>query len=183
MTTQRLLPARAEDIPALLDLILRHGPNPWNWLPPDDVARHVGQIATGEVGAVVAWEGDTVQGVVTFCRTQHFARYQPPGRTAQPHGYVCEAVVHRDAVGQGLGARLLRAALDALKAQGLNAVYIDRHEENAASAGMMRKAGFTVIDTFDEPARRPHGSGRTTVCRVVFDDDAPKANRPPTSAP
>ena len=174
MTTQRLLPARAEDIPALIDLILTHGPNPWNWLPPDDVARHVAQIATGEVGAVVAWEGDAVQGVVTFCQTQHFARYQPVGHTAQPQGYVCEAVVHRDAVGQGLGARLLRTALDALKAQGLNAVYIDRHEENAASAGMMRKAGFTVIDTFDEPAKRPNGSRRTTVCRIVFDeDDAP----------
>ena len=58
-------------------------------------------------------------------------------------------------------------------ARGLHAVYIDRHEENAASAGMMRKAGFTVIDTFDEPAKRPHGSGRTTVCRIVFDDDTP----------
>ena len=173
MTTQRMLPARAEDIPALIDLILVHGPNPWNWLPPDDVAQHVAQIATGEVGAVVAWTGDAVQGVVTFCQTQHFARYQPAGRTAQPQGYVCEAVVHRDAVGQGLGARLLRAALDALKAQGLNAVYIDRHEENAASAGMMRKAGFTVIDTFDEPAKRPHGSRRTTVCRIVFDDGTP----------
>jgi hypothetical protein len=37
----------------------------------------------------------------------------------------------------------------------------------------MRKAGFTVIDTFDEPAKRPHGSGRTTVCRIVFHDDTP----------
>ena len=172
MTTHALRPARTEDIPALIDLILTHGPNPWNWLPPDDVARHVAQIATGEVRAVVACEGDVVQGVVTFCQTQHFARYQSVGRAAQPQGYVCEAVVHRDAVGQGLGARMLRAALEALKAQGLHAVYIDRHEENAASAGMMRKAGFTVIDTFDEPARRPHGSGRTTVCRIVFDDDA-----------
>ena len=173
MTTHALRPGRAEDIPALIDLILTQGPNPWNWLPADDVARHVAQIATGEVGAVVAWAGDAAQGVVTFCQTQHFARYQPAARTAQLQGYVCEAVVHRDAVGQGLGARLLQAAIEALKGQGLHAVYIDRHEENAASAGMMRKAGFTVIDTFDEPEKRPHGSGRTTVCRIVFDDDTP----------
>jgi ribosomal protein S18 acetylase RimI-like enzyme len=168
MTMHALQPARAEDIPALADLILTHGPNPWNWLPPDDVAKHVAQIATGEVGGVVAWREGAVQGVVTFCQTQHFARYQPVGRATQAQGYVCEAVVHRDAVGQGLGARLLQAALEALQAQGLREVYIDRHEENAASAGMMRKAGFMVIDTFAEPARRPHGSGRTAVARVVF---------------
>jgi len=170
MTTNTLRPARTEDIPALIDLILTHGPNPWNWLPPDDVARHVAQIATGEVDAVVAWVDDAVQGVVTFCETQHFARYQPADRIARSQGYVCEAVVHRDAVGQGWGARLLRAAVDALQAQGVREVYIDRHEENAASAGMMRKVGFDVIDTFDEPAKRPNGSGRTTVCRIVFDD-------------
>ncbi len=67
----------------------------------------------------------------------------------------------------GVWARaLLKQALALLAAQGVYTVYIDRHEENAASAGMMRKAGFVEIDTFAEPARRPHGSGRTTVCRV-----------------
>ena len=168
MTTQPLQAARSENIAAIVDLILTHGPNPWNWLPPEEVARHVGQIATGEVDAVVAWDGAALQGVVTFRQAQDFARYQPEGREAEPHGYICEAVVHRDAVGQGLGARLLAAALDLLRAQGMREVYIDRHEENAASAGMMRKAGFTVIDTFAEPAKRPHGSGRTSVCRMVL---------------
>jgi L-amino acid N-acyltransferase YncA len=57
-----------------------------------------------------------------------------------------------------------------LAAQGLKDVYIDRHEENAASAGMMRKGGFVEVDTFAEPARRPHGSGRTTVCRLRTGD-------------
>ncbi|MDP9902431.1 GNAT family N-acetyltransferase [Variovorax ginsengisoli] len=168
MTTHQLRAARPENIAEIVDLILMHGPNPWNWLPPDEVARHVGQIATGAVEAVVAWDGSALQGVVTFCQTQDFARYQPEGRAGETHGYICEAVVHRDAVGQGLGARLLAAALDVLKARGMREVYIDRHEENAASAGMMRKAGFTVIDTFPEPAKRPHGSGRTTVCRIFI---------------
>ena len=162
--------ATAADIPVLTELILTHGPNVWNWLPPDEVAAHLAQIATGEVGAVVAREGDAVLGVVTFCRTTHFARYQPEDRRDAVHGYVCEAAVHREGVGRGIGAALLTAALGVLEAQGLREVYIDRHEENAASAGMMRKVGFDVIDTFDEPAKRPNGSGRTTVCRIVFDD-------------
>ncbi|MBB1600282.1 GNAT family N-acetyltransferase [Variovorax sp. UMC13] len=161
--------ATAADIPVLTELILTHGPNVWNWLPPDEVAAHLAQIATGEVGAVVAREGDGVRGVVTFCRTTHFARYQSEDRRDAVHGYVCEAAVHREGVGRGIGAALLTAALGVLEAQGLREVYIDRHEENAASAGMMRKAGFSVIDTFAEPARRPHGSGRTAVSRIVFE--------------
>ena len=39
MTTHALRPAHAEDIPALIDLILTHGPNPWNWLPPEACTR------------------------------------------------------------------------------------------------------------------------------------------------
>ena len=82
------------------------------------------------------------------------------------HGYICEAVVHRDMVGQGLGSRLLRRAVERLAAQGVADIYIDRHEENAGSAGMMRKAGFVEIDSYADPERRPHGSRRTTVCRL-----------------
>lgn len=164
--TLTIASAAAADIPAISELILTQGPNPWNWLPPEEVARHLAQIATGEVGGVLAREGGELIGAVTFCTTQYFARYQGPDRAAAAQGYICEAVVHRAQAGRGLGARLLRLAVDALAAQGLREIYIDRHEENAASAGMMRKAGFVEIDTFAEPARRPHGSGRTTVCRL-----------------
>ncbi len=48
--------------------------------------------------------------------------------------------------------------------EGIEDVYIDRHEENLASAGMMRKAGFVELETYADPARRPNGSGRSTVC-------------------
>jgi hypothetical protein len=34
----------------------------------------------------------------------------------------------------------------------------------------MRKAGFTEVETYADPRRRPHGSGRTTVCRFSFVD-------------
>ncbi|MDP1938344.1 MAG: hypothetical protein Q8K91_14150, partial [Hylemonella sp.] len=67
-----------------------------------------------------------------------------------------------------LGTTLLEKVIDRLTVTGACEVYIDRHEENAASAGMMRKTGFVEIDTFAEPVRRPHGSRRTTVCRRVL---------------
>ena len=158
-----LIPARAEHVPVLAELIRTHGPNVWNWLPDEGVREHLRDIEQGHAHAVLALEDGGLLGAVTFCRTHGFQRYQAPERTGAEHGYVCEAVVRRDQAGRGLGAQLLRAAVQTMQAWGLQEVYIDRHEENAASAGMMRKAGFVEIDTFAEPNRRPHGSGRTTV--------------------
>ncbi|OGB32301.1 MAG: hypothetical protein A3F78_16825 [Burkholderiales bacterium RIFCSPLOWO2_12_FULL_61_40] len=163
-----LIPAGPQHVVALGELIQTHGPNVWNWLPEDGVQEHLRDIELGHAHAVLALEDGVLLGAVTFCRTQGFQRYQPPERSGAEHGYVCEAVVRRDQAGRGLGAQLLRAAVQTMQTWGLQEVYIDRHEENAASAGMMRKAGFVEIDTFAEPNRRPHGSGRTTVCRLAL---------------
>ena len=64
-----------------------------------------------------------------------------------------------------LGTRLLKAAVSRLLQMGLTEIYVERHEENEGSAGMMRKAGFVVIDVFDDPRRRDVGSRRTSVSR------------------
>lgn len=158
--------ASAQHLAALQTFILEHGANAWNWLPAEGIAQHMEDIGSGQAHAVLALDGAQLVGAVTYCMTHGFARYQSEQRKAAPHGYVCEAVVRRDQVGRGLGTRLLSEAVQYLQTQGLQEIYIDRHEENAASAGMMRKAGFVEIASFAEPARRPHGSGRTTVCRL-----------------
>lgn len=161
-----IVEAQAPHLPDLLELILTEGPNPWNWLPLDGVQAHVDDIAHGRARALLALDQGQLLGAVTFCLTHDFSRYQSPVEAQREHGYVCEAVVRSDQAGRGLGTQLLKQAVALMAQQGVHTIYIDRHEENAASAGMMRKAGFVEIDTFVEPARRPHGSGRTTVCRV-----------------
>jgi L-amino acid N-acyltransferase YncA len=154
-----------QHVAALQSFILDHGANAWNWLPEDGIAAHMRDIAAAKAHGVLAMDEDQLVGAVTFCTTHDFSCYQEALSQNAPQGYICEAVVRRDQVGRGLGAQLLERAVQALQAMGLQEIYIDRHEENVASAGMMRKAGFMEIDTFAEPARRPHGSGRTTVCR------------------
>ncbi len=107
-------------------------------------------------------------GAVTFGLSTDFDHHLPEQARGTPKGYVSEAVVRRDRTGQDLGTRLLRAALAELGKLGAEVVFIDRHEENLASAGMMCRAGFVEIDTYADPRRRPHGSGRTTVYRFRF---------------
>lgn len=156
--------AQATDIEAMGDLLLEHGPNSWNYLPEAEVRVHLAGIATGQTRAWLAEEGGELQGFVSYRLTDAFAEHQPPSRAVQTHAYICEAVVHRQQAGRGLGSRLLREVVEMLLAQGLQDIYIDRHEENAASAGMMRKAGFAELLTYADPLRRSSGSGRSTLC-------------------
>jgi len=159
-----LAAASAQDLPALHDLIFDHGANVWNYLPEDAIGVHLDDIAQGRAHGVLALEQGQLIGAVTFGLSTDFDHYLPEQARGSPQGYVSEAVVRRDRTGQGLGTRLLRQALVELGKLGAEVVFIDRHEENLASAGMMRRAGFVEIETYADPRRRPHGSGRTTVC-------------------
>ena len=162
--------ARAEHLPALQALIFEHDANVWNYLPEDGIREHLDDIAQGRDYGVLALQDGQLLGAVTFGLSTDFDRYLPPQTRGTPQGYVSEAVVRRDWVGQGLGTRLLREALASLSSRGVSSVFIDRHEENLASAGMMRRAGFVEMDTYADPRRHPHGSGRTTVCCYRFGD-------------
>jgi GNAT superfamily N-acetyltransferase len=165
-----MVAAGAEHLPALHALIFEHGANVWNYLPEDGIREHLEDIAQGRDHGVLALQDGHLLGTVTFGLSTDFDRYLPPQARGTPQGYVSEAVVRRDWVGQGLGTRLLREALASLSKIGVTSVFIDRHEENLASAGMMRRAGFVEIDTYADPRRHPHGSGRTTVCCYRFAD-------------
>ena len=171
-TGVRVVAASAQDLPALHDLIFDHGANIWNYLPEDGIREHLEDIAQGRAHGVLALEAGQWIGAVTFGLSTDFDAYLPPQQRGTPQGYVSEAVVRRDRVGQGLGTWLLRQALDALGRLGAEVVFIDRHEENLASAGMMRAAGLVELETYADPRRRPHGSGRTTVCWKVLNPAA-----------
>lgn len=154
--------ARA-DVAAIHALIREHGPSPWNYLAEPALSEHLRAIGDG-VAAVLASLDETLVAVVTYADSDDFACYQVAGRERARHGHIGEVVVHRDHRGSGLGARLLKEAIAQLRARGLREIYAERHEENQGSAGMMRKAGFAVVDTYHDPVRRSAGSCRTAVC-------------------
>ena len=166
----RIVRAGVEHLAALTDLIFDHGANVWNYLPEDAIREHLDHVVQGHDYAALALQNGQLLGAVTFGLSTDFDAYLPAHSRGTPQGYVSEAVVRRDRTGQGLGTRLLREALAVLSTMGVEAVFIDRHDENRASAGMMRRAGFVELETYADPRRRPYGSGRTTVCRFSFVD-------------
>ncbi len=159
-----------EDINAIAELILKHEPNQWNYVPEDEIRQHVNKITTGETFAVVAEQDSLIIGAVTYKIGLYYPQYQPEDRQNCLHGYLAEAVVYRDYVGKGIGTMLLQAAIESLWKKGVQEVYAMRHADNLPSRRMMQKCNMAVIDEFPDPARRQFGSQRTAVTRIVLPD-------------
>lgn len=160
--------AQATEIAALKEFIFLHGVNPWNYLSDDELSSHLDAIRAAEVIALVAEEDGRMLGVATCGTGRRFDRYEDDPSSAVLHGIVSEVVVAQEWCSRGIGTELLRQCTIRLRAEGITRIYVERHEENKASAGMMTKAGFQVIDTFHDPDRRSSGSLQTSVSRFVW---------------
>ena len=157
--------ALSNELNGLKDFLFTHGTNPWNHLPQDGVDQEFELVAQGSASALVAVDNNLAVGLAIF-----YAPESPPEQYRQySHSestlYIAEVVVHRNYAGRGIGNQLLTKIIGCAPALGASMLLIDRHEENLASAGMMRKAGFTELMTFSDPQRRDYGSRKTTVLR------------------
>lgn len=161
-------PAKPSDVEGMTTFIFTHGTNPWNYLPEVGVRSHLQEITSKSTYGVIAEIDGVIVGFVTCKMGNFFPRYESEGASVHELGYIAEAVVHKDHVGRGIGTQLLEEAKQLLREQGARVIYIDCHEENSTSTGMMRKAGFIEVETFFDPERRFVGSRRTTVLKFEF---------------
>jgi GNAT superfamily N-acetyltransferase len=157
----RLRTATATDYDDLCALVFGHGSSEWNYLPVDEVKHHLREIPT-QAQAVLAHDGDQLVGTATYVPHQY-----PKGPITRDLGdevvFIAEVVVHTDFRGRGVGRSMLEYVALEAKAAGAQAVYIDRHGDNAASGAMMENAGFALAVTYLDPQRRTNGSGLSAV--------------------
>ena len=143
-------------------LLTEHGPNQWNFLPEDGVKSEMQDVADGRAAAILAKDGEKIVGfAVAYPGLIRFPKLTTSKLDQSKFGYIGDVVVHPNYSGRGIGSSLLNQAKAFLSASGVVEVHIDCHEENAASRGMMRKAGFEELATFHDPDRRFVGSRRT----------------------
>jgi len=65
--------------------------------------------------------------------------------------------------GRGAATRSVTALLDVLAGAGITRVVIKCDERNERSAGVARRAGFTHVETVDDPGRENPGSSMRTM--------------------
>ena len=184
--------ASVAELDNLKTFLFEHGPNPWNHLPVAGVDEELALIAQGKASALMAVEQNELLGFAIFYHSDTLpSRYLQYTGGQQPAIYISEVVVHKAHAGQGIGNQLLikiierenplmESSADAEMVAGIKmiagakettALLIDRHEENLASAGMMRKAGFVTLKTYLDLERRDYGSRKTTVMAYGLNGD------------
>ena len=143
-------------------LLSNEGPNEWNYITDASIDHQFSLIDKGNALAVLAEENEIVGFSVLIFGELCPAKLKKYAVLSQI-AYINDVVVSQAQGGKGLGCRLLLEAVSLAAEKGCKQVYIERHEENAASAGMMRKAGFDEVETFYDPSKRSSGSRNSTV--------------------
>lgn len=145
-------------------LLLRDGPNEWNFLSEESIERQFQLIKEGSAEAIFA-ENDELLGFSVLIYGESCPDKLKKYTDLPLIAYINDVVVSKKHSGKGIGNKLLAECISIAKSRNYKAVYIERHEENLASAGMMEKAGFEVVDTFFDPNKRFVGSKNTSVLK------------------
>ncbi|PSV47547.1 GNAT family N-acetyltransferase [Photobacterium indicum] len=145
-------------------LLLRDGANDWNYITEESISNQFTLIDEGRASVALAEveEGEII-GFAVIIHNDAFPVKLVKYTDSSDIAYIKEVVVSKSHSGKGLGSKLLQECVLIARNQNASNVFIERHEENAASAGMMRKAGFEIIDTFYDPKKRSAGSRNTSV--------------------
>lgn len=150
------------DFEQMKKILLRDGPNEWNYITEESISQQFQLIQEGKALAVLAEEQEITGFAIlifkTACPTK-LEKYSSLSTMA----YINDVVVNANYNGKGIGSALLQKAIELAGDAQCEKVYIERHEENLASAGMMRKASFKLVDTFYDPQKRTAGSRNTSV--------------------
>ena len=145
-------------------LLIRDGVNNWNYITEESISTQFSLIDEGKASAVLAEDNEgEIIGFAVIIHSDAFPAKLAKYTDFSGIAYVKEVVVSKCQSGQGVGSKLLQECVRIARSRNAVKVFVERHEENAPSAGMMRKAGFEIIDTFYDPEKRTVGSRNTSV--------------------
>lgn len=150
------------DFPQMKELLLRDGPNKWNYITEESIEYQFQLIREDKAFAIIAEESEIIGFAVLLSHASCPSKLDK--YTQSEHiFYIKDVIVSKNHNGKGIGSKLLQECLSVATMKGGHEVYIERHEENLASAAMMRKVGFDIVETFYDPEKRDKGSRNTTI--------------------
>ncbi|RXE88454.1 GNAT family N-acetyltransferase [Pseudoalteromonas sp. A757] len=147
----------------LKDLLWEFGPNEWNYLTPEGINDEFALVESGSALAIVATKDSEIIGFAVLIDGVASPSYLEKYCDLKQMKFVGDVVVSSLHSGQGIATRLLEECVLEARNNNTSNVLIERHEENLASAGMMRKAGFEIVDTFHDPEKRTTGSQNSVI--------------------
>jgi len=151
------------EISELKKLLWKYGPNEWNYLTKEGVDDEFKLVENGTASVHVATFENEIVGFSVLIDGTEAPTYLRKYCSGEDMCFVGDVVVSSEHSGKGIATQLLENCLKEGKSKGAKIVLIERHEENLGSAGMMKKAGFSVVDTFYDPDKREFGSRNSVI--------------------
>ncbi|KID57760.1 hypothetical protein JF50_09150 [Pseudoalteromonas luteoviolacea] len=158
--------AKVSELNELKSLLWKYGPNEWNYLTQEGVKGEFALIEQKDAEALVALDGEQIVGFAVLINGSVSPDYLSQYCSLDKMAFIGDVVVSSSYSGKGIATQLLINSIDLAKAKGVEFVLIERHEENLASAGMMKKAGFSIVDIFYDPHKRSAGSQNSVILSV-----------------
>ncbi len=160
--------ATLDELGELIALLWKEGPNEWNYLTQEGVENEFLLVENGSATAFVATDSEEIIGMAVLIKGSACPEYLLKYGTVADMYFIGDVVVVSSHSGQGIATQLLKICIEDAKGRNAKRVLIERHEENKASAGMMRNAGFNLIDTFYDPEKRESGSRNTCILEKLM---------------
>lgn len=154
--------AQPKELRELEEFLVCHGTNSWNYLPQQGVEDQFQRLKIQTDGCFIATEQGTIIGMAVYRSKGDIPYFFNHSFDHRQSIYVAEVVVHKGHNGRGIGSSLIARIANTARELGASSLVVDRHEQNASSAGMMRNSGFVELDCFPDPTRRSSGSKKTT---------------------
>ncbi|KAA0015896.1 GNAT family N-acetyltransferase [Salinicola corii] len=155
--------AKFEEVDELKKLLWKYGPNEWNHLTKEGVSQEFYLVCSGNAQALIATHDSKIIGFAVLIDGIFSPSYLEKYCSLENIQFIGDVVVSSLCSGKGVATKLLNECLAVAKSRKASAVLIERHEDNLASAGMMRKAGFKIMDTFHDPTKRTAGSQNSVI--------------------
>jgi len=162
--------ALVEEVDELKRILWKHGPNEWNYLTEEGVEAEFALIEQARARAVVATVNQEIVGFAVLITGEASPDYLTKYGKLEEMTFIGDVVVSSDHSGLGIATRLLNECITRSEKTNAKKVLIERHEENLASAGMMKKAGFKIIDTLHEPQKRTAGSQNSVILEFCIEE-------------
>nr|WP_297348800.1 GNAT family N-acetyltransferase [uncultured Glaciecola sp.] len=155
-------PLNVADFEQMRKILFRDGLNEWNYITDESIDLQFQLIRDGKAIAILA-EASEITGLAILIFKDACPSNLRQYSTLSTMAYINDVVVNMNYSGKGIGSTLLQKAIELAQKEQCEHVYIERHEENLASVGMMRKASFKIVDTFYDPNKRTTGSRNTSL--------------------
>ncbi len=149
----------------MVTFLFKHGQNQWNYLPEEGIAAEFQCLNSGEAIAFIAEDTNMVGFAISLLSQacpEYLWKYTPLSKIM----FIADVVVGADHAGKGIGSELLKLSIAQSVTLRCESVFIERHEENLASAAMMNRAGFTLVETFYDPGKRHSGSQNSSILKI-----------------